>query len=79
MSRMWFICCFADYSTYSVAHEDHVSLSAKLKNKYSVMVNYLTYNLLNLNDDKTHLLVEEEDSIETHCGYQNPKRAYSSI
>ena len=44
-------------STYSVAHKDPVSLSAKLTNKYSVMADYLTDNRLKLNDDKTHLLV----------------------
>ena len=51
------ICCYADDSTYSVAHKDPVSLSAKLTNKYSVMADYMTDNRLKLNDDKTHLLV----------------------
>ena len=51
------VCCYADDSTFTVAGSDPEELSTKLTQKYAVLADFLTDNMLKVNDDKTHLLV----------------------
>ena len=49
------VCCYD--STFTVAGSDPEELSRKLTQKYAVLADFLTDNMLKVNDDKTHLLV----------------------
>ena len=51
------MCCYADDSTYTVAGKTAEELTEKLSHKYSVVADFLTDNMLKVNDDKTHLLI----------------------
>ena len=51
------ITVYADDSTYMVSDKDQASLSDKLSEKFTVMADYLTANLLKVNSNKTHLIV----------------------
>ena len=51
------LCCYADDSTYSVTDKNPDQLSETLSKKYSIMADFLTDNMLKVNDEKTHMLV----------------------
>ena len=51
------VCCYADDSTYTVVGRDSQELSDKLTHKYSVLADFLSDNMLKVNDEKTHLIV----------------------
>ena len=47
------VCCYADDSTFTWSSKD----TEQLKNKLSVLADYLIANKLKVNDEKTHFLV----------------------
>ena len=54
------ICCYADDSTLSSSDSDHSELTKKLTNDFKMVSEFMINNRLKLNDDKTHLLVMQE-------------------
>ena len=51
------ICCYADDTTMTTVSTDHISLSEKLSRNYEKVSNFMVENKLQLNNDKSHLLV----------------------
>ena len=49
------LCCYADDSTYTVTEKDPELLTKTLSRKYSVMADFLTDNMLDVIDVKSHL------------------------
>ena len=51
------MCCYADDTTLSMSDSDSVSLSTKLTSKYLLIAQFMQDNKLQLNHEKTHLLI----------------------
>ena len=55
------LCCYADDSTVSYSDENPQAISAKISEKYSIIAEFMNSNKLNLNGDKTHLMLLATD------------------
>ena len=54
---MWGLVCYADDSTYTVTANSEAELSVKMSSKFQKMSQYLKYNRLCINTEKTHIMV----------------------